>query len=261
MDSDDPTFEELTAHFVRYQESRNLSYNTLRVYDQVFRQFMRFADQEGLTVTASSMTSDLFRRFHAWLKATPTERARFGGHERSPGGIANRIRCLRALVKFCQEEELIAHKVTIKEPAVPRPLFPVFSDAELSSIFASRWCKGSAEQAVRNRSLLTLMLDSGLRVGEIGTLEVDDLLLEDRLVRVTGKGRKARYVPFSQHTAQELGNWLASRGRQPGSVFELAVSSIQSRCRKMGQDLPRGLRQLDETVEGGASKARHRQAS
>jgi hypothetical protein len=96
MLDDDPTFEAPTARFVPWREGRNLSENASRASNQDFRQFRRIANEQALTMTASPVTSDLVRRFHGWLKATPTARARFGGHERGPGGIANRLRCLRS---------------------------------------------------------------------------------------------------------------------------------------------------------------------
>jgi hypothetical protein len=44
VERNDPTFDDLTARFVRYQERRNLSPSTLRVSDQAFRQYRRFAN-------------------------------------------------------------------------------------------------------------------------------------------------------------------------------------------------------------------------
>jgi site-specific recombinase XerD len=92
---------------------------------------------------------------------------------------------------------------------------------------------GTSEGAIRNRALFGLLLDTRLRVAEAAHLEVCDLYLEDRLVRVTGKGDKIRFVPFSPLVGTRLSQWLDVRGNEPGPVFELKVTGIHSLVRAM----------------------------
>lgn len=64
----------------------------------------------------------------------------------------------------------------------------------------------------RNRAVLELLYASGIRVGELVGLDVDDLDLDRQVVRVLGKGRKERVVPFGAPAASALTTWL-ERGR------------------------------------------------
>ncbi|HET7802229.1 MAG TPA: tyrosine recombinase XerC [Humibacillus xanthopallidus] len=64
---------------------------------------------------------------------------------------------------------------------------------------------------VRDRAMLELLYASGIRVGELAALDVDDLDLDQRVVRVMGKGAKERVVPFGEPARRGLLAWLAVR--------------------------------------------------
>ncbi|MCH1868679.1 tyrosine recombinase XerC [Nocardioides sp. CFH 31398] len=64
--------------------------------------------------------------------------------------------------------------------------------------------------ALRDVVVLELLYATGVRVGELCGLDVDDVDDDRRLVRVLGKGRKERTVPFGQPAARALASWLAS---------------------------------------------------
>ena len=66
---------------------------------------------------------------------------------------------------------------------------------------------------IRNRAVLELLYASGIRVGELVAIDVDDLDLGTNVVRVTGKGAKERVVPFGIPARRALDSWLATRGR------------------------------------------------
>ena len=69
---------------------------------------------------------------------------------------------------------------------------------------------------VRDRAVLELLYASGIRVGELVSLDVDDVDLHDGLVRVLGKGAKERSVPFGVPAREALEAWLARRGELVG---------------------------------------------
>jgi integrase/recombinase XerC len=64
---------------------------------------------------------------------------------------------------------------------------------------------------VRDRAMLELLYASGIRVGELAGLDVDDLDLDQRVVRVLGKGAKERVVPYGEPARRALIVWLAVR--------------------------------------------------
>jgi integrase/recombinase XerC len=66
---------------------------------------------------------------------------------------------------------------------------------------------------IRNRAILELLYASGIRVGELVAIDVDDLDLGTDVVRVTGKGAKERVVPFGIPARRALEAWLTARQR------------------------------------------------
>ncbi len=69
---------------------------------------------------------------------------------------------------------------------------------------------------VRGRGMLELLYATGIRVGELVGLDVDDVDDERRVVRVLGKGRKERSVPYGTPAARALDRWLTAAGRRCG---------------------------------------------
>lgn len=94
---------------------------------------------------------------------------------------------------------------------------------------------------VRDVAVLELLYASGIRVGELCGLDVDDLDRERRVVRVLGKGRKERTVPFGQPADRALASWL-ERGRPqlqaPGAGAALFLGA---RGRRIDQRAVRSL--------------------
>ena len=79
----------------------------------------------------------------------------------------------------------------------------------------------------RNLALVELLYGAGLRVGELVALDMDDLRLTERLVRVSGKGRKERIVPFGRRAADAVRAYLPHRSgwrKQPGEDEALFVN-------------------------------------
>jgi integrase/recombinase XerC len=66
--------------------------------------------------------------------------------------------------------------------------------------------------SVRDRAIMELLYSSGLRLAELVGLDLPDLDLRDRTVRVLGKGRKTRLVPVGRKAVDALQAWLQERG-------------------------------------------------
>jgi integrase/recombinase XerC len=84
----------------------------------------------------------------------------------------------------------------------------VLPEAEVASLVEAPGALATP-LALRDRAFLELLYASGLRVSELTGLDVDQVDLEQGLVRVLGKGRKERVVPFGGPARQALRRWLA----------------------------------------------------
>lgn len=241
----DPSLSELQAIFLTYQESRNLSAYTLRNYHQTFASLEDYADERQLAITAATMTTEFVRDYQRWLQTTPLARARKGSTTRTAGGVAVRMRQVRAFIKFLDQEGYLGHDVQVRLPKLPPRDIQVLSAQQLSALFHSRYLLGDSAMAKRNRALLALLLDTGLRVAEAADIRDDHLFRAEQMVRVVGKGNKPRMVPYSDATSQLLDEWLTAREMEPvalkpavrGRTFELQRTGIQMLLQRIGEDL------------------------
>jgi len=96
---------------------------------------------------------------------------------------------------------------------------------------------GGAQRA-RDVAVLELLYASGLRVSELAGLDIADVDMNERTVRVLGKGRKERIVPFGGKAARALDAYLASRAGLRGPLWcnprggRLTVRSIHTIVRR-----------------------------
>ncbi|MEL7210847.1 MAG: tyrosine-type recombinase/integrase, partial [Actinomycetota bacterium] len=72
---------------------------------------------------------------------------------------------------------------------------------------------GEDAVARRDRAILEVLYGTGMRISELVGLSLVDVDLDDRLVRVLGKGSKERIVPLGRHAHDALGAWLGPSGR------------------------------------------------
>lgn len=142
----------------------------------------------------------------------------------SPATVAARFRALSAWLNWCARRRLIDESPMsqVDRPRVPKVQVPHVTMTEcnqlLTSIAANEW------NDHRDRLILLLLFYSGLRVGELVALTIEDIDAKARLVTVRqGKGMKARLVPVHPDAPATLLAYLYARPRYPGP--ELLVSS------------------------------------
>ncbi len=90
---------------------------------------------------------------------------------------------------------------------------------------------------MRNRAILGLMLDTGLRRAEVVSLTPADLDLDNCLLTVTGKGNKQRRVPFSTNVRTLLIDWLQIRGDGEDTLFWLKAQGLRMMMRRIKEDV------------------------
>ncbi|MFS3128718.1 tyrosine recombinase XerC [Nocardioides sp. Bht2] len=105
-------------------------------------------------------------------------------------------------------------------PKMPKTLPPVLRAEEARALLETEASEGDdgppGPVALRDRAMLELLYATGMRVGELCGLDVDDLDFDRHVVRVFGKGRKERTIPFGVPAADALESWL---GRGRGGLF------------------------------------------
>lgn len=121
------------------------------------------------------------------------------------------IRGLRAFLNWLYENEYIEVNICakFKLPKATRKIIDILTDEEINALFNA--ISGDSWLAQRNRLIIALMLDSGLRRHEVVTLTMSSVHLKDNyLIVQQGKGDKQRIVPFGHRTHCILESYLRS---------------------------------------------------
>ncbi|HEY8307011.1 MAG TPA: tyrosine recombinase XerC [Lapillicoccus sp.] len=118
---------------------------------------------------------------------------------------------------------------------------------------------------IRNRAILELLYASGIRVGELVAIDVDDLDLGTDVVRVTGKGAKERVVPFGIPARRAMESWLTARPRiaipQTGSALFLGRRGKRMDPRQVREVVHTLLAHLPDAPDLGPHGLRHSAAT
>src|SRR5205823_5158127 len=99
----------------------------------------------------------------------------------------------------------------ISSPRLPKKLPSCLPEAEAAAVVEMP--QKASFKGVRDRAILELLYASCLRAGELVGLNDENIDMPQQLVRVFGKGRKQRIVPFGEFAARALTEYLAERGR------------------------------------------------
>ncbi|MBD1537174.1 tyrosine recombinase XerC [Arthrobacter sp. S13_S34] len=192
--------------FARYLSAeRAVSPHTLRGYLGDVRSLLSHAASEG-AVRLQDLELGTLRR---WLGAQSQE-----GAARST--LARRSASVRVFTAWAMAEERIAADpaLRLKAPKREQSLPGVLQAGQLTRLLATleEAAAEGAPLALRDRAIVELLYATGVRVGELAGLDVDDLDPDRRTLRVIGKGNKERTVPYGVPAALAVDDWLR-RGR------------------------------------------------
>jgi integrase/recombinase XerC len=201
-----PELSQALGAFERYLSGeRALSQHTLRAYEGDLRGLFSHAASEGVTKLADLELGTLRR----WLGVQSQ-----AGVARST--LARRAATARAFTAWAlREEHLPADPaLRLKAPKREQSLPGVLQSQQVTRLL-TRLEEVAAEGEplpVRDRAIVELLYATGVRVGELTGLDIDDLDPDRRTLRVIGKGNKERTVPYGVPAALALDDWLR-RGR------------------------------------------------
>src|SRR5262249_11350361 len=131
-----------------------------------------------------------------------------------PGTALTRYQDLHVFFTWLVKEGEIpvSPMAAMTPPMMPEVQVPVLGDDELKALLAA--CAGRAFDELRDTAILRLFIDTGMRSGEMGGLNVADIDIDDDNVAfVLGKGRRPRACPFGAKSAQALDRYLQARER------------------------------------------------
>jgi integrase/recombinase XerC len=184
--------------FARFLEvERRASPHTLKSYLTDLGQYATWLAEAGQPLLPG--TPGAIRAFLARAAA-----------EASAPSLARKLSALRSFYRFLVREGLAEQNPArgVASPKLRRKL-PVVLPEEDAAVLMDAPAELAAPLAQRDRVILELLYGSGLRAAELVGLDLADVDLSQRLVRVLGKRRKERIVPFGKPAAEALEAWLA----------------------------------------------------
>jgi integrase/recombinase XerC len=225
--------------FAHLRSERRLSPHTSSNYARDLDSFVTFCDRQKISSWGG------VDNFHVRTFAAHEHRNGLG-----PRSIQRRLSALRSFFNFLiREGELKSNPAAeIKAPKAGKRLPKTLDTDRMARLL------GAPEDnplARRDHAMMELLYSSGLRLAELVGLQLTDLDLGDRTVRVLGKGSKTRVVPVGRYAVTAINAWLKDRAAlaKPGetAVFvgqngrRLGARAVQQRidraARRQGIDL------------------------
>ena len=207
--------EQIEAFLEHLRLNENASLHTVRAYESDLAQFVTFVAEASGRRRAELLPADFD---HQQIRAFLGDLHKRGNTRSS---AARKLAAIRALGRYLRREGIVEGDpaALVGTPRREHRLPAHLGEAEMSQLLEMP----DAAQPLgrRDRAILELFYASGLRLSELVGLDVDDVNLSGRVVRVLGKGRKERIVPFNRTTEAALRAWL----QDWGTLFEAAQAS------------------------------------
>ena len=232
--------------YLRYE--RNASPNTIREYRRDVSQFMQFLTPPGeKTMPLGHVDHRVIREFVGWSYDQKLEKS----------SVARKLAALRTFFKFCVREGVVKQNPArlVSTPKLPKRVPRVITAEEMNG-FLDNILGGSPAAAKhkrsasprkkqdnakimlkRDRAILELLYASGLRVSELVGLDLGDIDRGGQMLRVLGKGRKERIVPFGSSAQTALEAYWPVRDEilnRPGAEPEFQAVFLNPYADRLG---------------------------
>lgn len=204
------------SEFIDYYEicnkAEDKSPKTVTWYSANLKSFHNYLKSRHLPNTLDNIDIKVLRQYVLYL----LKKNKYHGHPITPekaeplsaATVHSHVRTLRAFFNWLVAEGSIeiSPAKNLKPPKVCRKIVSTLADEEIRAILGVLAPVNSSN--ARNQTILMLLLDTGLRMGELMNLKMDDVHMNEGLLKVTGKGKKERIVPMGSNAQRALQRYL-----------------------------------------------------
>ncbi len=191
----------MDTHFKDYlimlRVERNVSPRTLEAYQRDLKQYLSFIMGKG--VTALTHISQMHIREYI---------RNLNEKGLAASSIARIFSSIRSYHKFLSAEQFVNENPTLvlSSPKAPKKLPEILMEVEISAIIKgvddlSPFCR-------RDKAIIEMLYSCGLRVSELCDLSLNNLFLDDDMIRIMGKGSKERLLPVGGRAKNFLNDYL-----------------------------------------------------
>lgn len=208
-----PSLDRLAEGYLITLKSEGKSPHSLAYYQMMLNNFLWWCDKQGIPKDAECITAAHIRGFLLYIR---TETPRWGGTSSSskrPASartVAHYFGALRTFYNWLMREGLVSDSPldTVRPPKVPEKVIQPFAKEELKRMLDL--CNGKTALGARNRAVLLLLFDTGLRLSELASIKVSDMDFERGTILIReGKGQKQRIVHMGNRCQKSVWHWVA----------------------------------------------------
>lgn len=198
----------MTEDFLNYlRYERNRSELTVRRYEQGLRDFETYFKNRDSQLSWESVDSDVIRD---WMESMMDK-----------GDMASTANCclsaVRSFFRFALSRGLVTRdpSYVVKGPKKQKPLPQFVREEDMNRLLDTpqMWEEGFV--GLRARTIIILFYETGIRLAELIGLDVEDVDLATRQLKVTGKRNKQRIVPFGEELETAIREYLKQRDQLP----------------------------------------------
>ena len=194
------TIAEAVQAFYRRCRAEGVSVNTIKTYSAHFKKFVLYCADNNL-INLDNVTTDDLRKYIIHCRDI--------GY--APHTVQDVHRSLSVFFRWLYDENRILTNPMkpLKRPRVPKEYARTFSAREVKLILdyfdVSTFC------GFRNKFIMLVFLGTGIRKSELLRLKLADVDLENRVLKINGKGGKQRFVPISTSLLRSFRQYLSKR--------------------------------------------------
>lgn len=207
-------YASLVDDYITYvSANKGLGERTNRAYTIDIKQCLSWCNRHGFKNISDLTTDDL----RSWMADASRNHAR--------SSLARKVVAVRGFFAWCQHVGFINSDPAeiLMTPKIKNVLPSVLDESQAESLMISIDSKANESSScsknqkaveLRNTAIIELLYATGIRVGELTGLNIQDINFSSRTIKVTGKGNKQRVVPFGIPAAKALSAWLSDIGRK-----------------------------------------------
>jgi len=258
----------LVKGFILTQRTDCKSPRTIEYYENNMRRFLWYADQQGWPNDIRLFTEWNIREFLAYVSSEGNRWGIVGNGSESSRPKAtyctvHHYYCvLKAFFNWCVREELITqsplHKIKLKNPKlnVIRP-YTEQEILKLLSVCDSDFRNNAKFLGSRNKAIILMMLDTGLRVSELADIRLDEIDTEKGWIKVKGKGAKERIVRIGSTAQKALWRYMVYRPENKYDKLWLTEEGTHLTTDGIRIKIQRNKERAGITSKGSCHKFRH----
>lgn len=217
--------------FIRSRHLKGVSENTITSYRNLTARFIRFIGED---TDMESITQEDLENFIDYLYSIALSR----------NSTASYIRNTKIFLEWYQKKNAVNYLASdMVIPKTPKKIVYIYNPNDIDLIFntidtCSPWL------TARNKAIVALMLDSGLRQSEICKLKMCNLFFDECRLKVCGKGNKERIVPMGNMTQRLIKEYLTLKPFETENLFVsyhgevLTTNAVKSMTWDLQQRLP-----------------------